>query len=91
MRFQETVEAMYADGVRIFVEVGPRGSLTAFVDEVLRGRPHLAVAGNVRSRSGVTQLHHMLGLLAAHHVPVDLAPLGKLSHTVVAPLSTIGR
>jgi acyl transferase domain-containing protein len=37
VRFQETVEAMYAHGVRIFVEVGPRGSLTAFVDEVLKG------------------------------------------------------
>jgi acyl transferase domain-containing protein len=75
VRFQETVEVMYADGVRIFVEVGPRGNLTAFVDEVLKGRPHLAVAADVRSRSGVTQLHHMLGLLAAHHVLVDLAPL----------------
>jgi acyl transferase domain-containing protein len=75
VRFRETVDAMYEDGVRIFVEVGPRGSLTAFVDEVLKGRPHLAVASNVRSRPGITQLHHMLGLLAAHHVPVDLAPL----------------
>src|SRR5262249_36548160 len=28
--FRQTVEAMYADGVRLFVEVGPRGNLSAF-------------------------------------------------------------
>jgi acyl transferase domain-containing protein/phosphopantetheinyl transferase len=75
VRFRETVEAMHADGVRLFVEVGPRGNLTAFVQDTLKGKPHLAVASNVPSRSGLLQLHHLLGLLAAHGVPLDLAPL----------------
>jgi acyl transferase domain-containing protein/phosphopantetheinyl transferase len=75
VRFRETIEAMYADGVRLFVEAGPRGNLTAFVDDILRGRPYLAVAANLPRRSGVTQLHHVLGLLAAHGVPVQLDPL----------------
>src|SRR5207237_857216 len=43
VRFRETIEAMYAAGVRLFAEVGPRGNLTAFVDDILRGRPPLAV------------------------------------------------
>ncbi len=71
VRFRETVERMYADGVRIFVEVGPRGNLTAFLDDILRGRPHLAVAANVRRRSGVNQLNHLVGELAAHGVQMD--------------------
>ena len=75
VEFRQTIEAMYADGVRLFVEVGPRGNLTAFVDDILRGRPYLAVPANVMRRSGVTQLNHLVGLLAAHGVPMQLEPL----------------
>ena len=32
---------MYADGVRSFIELGPSGNLTAFVDDILRTQPHL--------------------------------------------------
>ncbi|HXU11423.1 MAG TPA: acyltransferase domain-containing protein, partial [Candidatus Binatia bacterium] len=75
VRFRETIEAMHAAGTRIFVEVGPRGNLTAFVEDTLRGRPHLAVAANLKSRSGTLQLHHLLALLAAHGVPLTLESL----------------
>lgn len=66
VRFRETIETMYEDGVRLFIEVGPRGNLTAFVDDILRGRPYLAVASDLAHVPGITQLHHVLGLLAAH-------------------------
>jgi len=75
VRFRETIEAMHAAGTRIFVEVGPRGNLTAFVEDTLRGRPHLAVASNLKARSGMLQLHHLLALLAAHGVPLTLDSL----------------
>jgi acyl transferase domain-containing protein/phosphopantetheinyl transferase len=73
--FQETIERMYADGVRIFVEVGPRGNLTAFVDDILRGSPHLAMPANVARRSGITQLNHLVGALAAHGIAMNLQHL----------------
>ena len=47
VRFRETIDALYEDGARVFVEVGPRGNMTAFIDDILRGRPHCAVASNV--------------------------------------------
>ena len=72
VRFPPTIEAMYADGARIFVEVGPRGHLTGFVGDILRSRPHLAVPADVAHRTGITQLAHLIGLLAAHHVPMNL-------------------
>jgi len=75
VRFRETVEAMFESGVRIFVEVGPRGNLTSFVNDILGKRPFVAVASNVSSRSGITQIHHLLGLLAAQGVPLDLDAL----------------
>jgi acyl transferase domain-containing protein/phosphopantetheinyl transferase/acyl carrier protein len=75
VRFRETVEAMHADGVRVFVEVGPRGNLSGFVNDTLRGRPHVSVPMNVAHRSGITQLNHAVGLLAAHGVSLQLGPL----------------
>lgn len=75
IEFTRTIETMYADGVRLFVEVGPRGNLTAFVEDILRGRPFAAVASNVSRRPGPVQLCHMLALLLAHHVPLRLEPL----------------
>jgi len=72
VRFRETVEAMWEAGVRLFVEVGPRNTLTAFVDDILRGRPHLAVAADVPGRSGLTQLNHLVAQLVVHGVPLAL-------------------
>jgi acyl transferase domain-containing protein/phosphopantetheinyl transferase len=72
VRFRETIEAMYDAGIRIFLEVGPRNNLTAFVDNTLDGKPHLAVPLDMPSRSGLTQLNHCLALLAAHSVPMVL-------------------
>jgi acyl transferase domain-containing protein/phosphopantetheinyl transferase len=72
VRFRETIEAMYDAGVRIFVEVGARGNITSFVEDILGGRRYLAVAANVTTCSGITQLNHMVGLLAAHCVPMRL-------------------
>ncbi len=75
VRFRETIAAMYADGVRIFVEVGARGNLTAFVADILRGQPHLAVPINIQQRSGIAQLNHLLAQLVVQGAPVNLAHL----------------
>ena len=72
VRFRESIENMYANGVRIFIEVGPRGNLSAFVSDILRGRPHAAIPMDLATIPGLTQLHHALGRLAANHVPMNL-------------------
>ena len=86
VRFDETIRAMYDDGVRIFLDVGPRGNLAAFAQDILKDRPHLVVAANRQHRSSVTQLHHALGQLAAHGVPMKLEFLH--SHRGTEPLGT---
>jgi malonyl CoA-acyl carrier protein transacylase/phosphopantetheinyl transferase len=75
VRFREAIQAMYRDGVRIFVEAGPRGNLTGFIDDTLRGKPYIAIPANVPQRSGILQLQHMLAQLVAHGVPVRLSHL----------------
>ncbi len=72
VRFRETIEAMYAAGIRIFLEVGPRGNLTGFVEDILANRGHLALPSNLHIRAGITQINHMVGLLAAHGVNMNL-------------------
>lgn len=75
VEFERTIRRMWEDGVRIFVEAGPRGNLTAFIQDVLGGRAFAAVPANVRRRSDVRQLHHLVAQLAAHAVPMTLHPL----------------
>lgn len=77
VEFQRTIEALYADGVRVFVEAGPRGNLSAFVEDILRGRPACVVPANVMRRSGITQLNHLVGMLSAQGIDLDLAYLYK--------------
>jgi acyl transferase domain-containing protein/phosphopantetheinyl transferase len=68
--FFTMIESMYHNGARTFIEVGPRSNLSAFVDDILRNRPHVALPSNVSYRSGTTQINHLAGLLASLGYPV---------------------
>jgi len=69
---KKTIEAMYADGVTQFVEIGPKGALTALIADILDGKPHIAVASNYSNISSVTQILHCLAELFVRHVPMTL-------------------
>ena len=69
--FRETIEAMHADGLRLFVDVGARGNLAGFVEDILRGKPAFAIAANLPRRSGLTQLNHLVASLFAQGVPLN--------------------
>jgi acyl transferase domain-containing protein len=44
--FRSQIESIYASGGRIFVEFGPRRITTGLVEDILTGRPYVAVALN---------------------------------------------
>ncbi len=69
--FRETIETMHSDGLRLFVDVGARGNLAGFVEDILRGKPSFAVATNLPRRSGLAQLNHLVASLFAHGVPLN--------------------
>ncbi|MEW6218656.1 MAG: SDR family NAD(P)-dependent oxidoreductase [Thermodesulfobacteriota bacterium] len=69
--------AMHEAGARIFIEVGPGRVLTGLAEQILAGRPHLAVASCLRDRSGLTGLQHLAAELLAQGVPVDWAGLDQ--------------
>ena len=66
---------MYDEGVRTFIEVGPRSNLTAFVEDCLRGRDFLALASNRERISDLEQIQHLLARLFVNRVNVNLKPL----------------
>lgn len=75
VRFFQMIEALYAQGVRTFVEVGPGSVLTDLVGRILGSRPHLAVETDRRGRHGLTSLQLALGRLAVQGIPINWAPL----------------
>ena len=67
------VEAMYADGARIFVEVGPKAVLARLASRILAGRPHLAVS--IDDGTGLPGLLAGIGQLLCAGVSIDVARL----------------
>lgn len=80
VRFRELVEALYADGVRVFLQVG-FGSLSAFVDDVLAGRPHHAINVVSPHHGGMLQLQRACAAYWVEGGAVDLARVGLVSRT----------
>lgn len=62
VRFRELVESLYSHGCRAFIQVGT-GSLVGFVQDTLRGQPHVAVTANTKERCGLDQLQRVAAAL----------------------------
>ncbi|NLI78581.1 MAG: hypothetical protein GX442_19335 [Candidatus Riflebacteria bacterium] len=71
----KTIETAYQDGVRLFLEMGPRGSLTRMIGKILGQRPFMArtfINPTVPEETGLLRL---LAHLHAEGVAIDLADL----------------
>lgn len=75
VRFHETVEALHADGVSTFLEVGPSANLTGFIDDALKGKGAVALPLDSRRRGGLDHFLAALGRLWALGHDLDLAAL----------------
>lgn len=71
--FEKTIRKMYADGYRVFLEVGPRGLMSSAIDDTLKGEEHAAIAFNSIHRRGSLQLQHALALFIALGGEADLS------------------
>ncbi len=69
------IEAMYKDGARVFVEVGPGSTLAPLVEAVLGDRPHLAVSCDAAGTSGLAGWLRSLARLVVAGLPVRLERL----------------
>ncbi|MES0872718.1 beta-ketoacyl synthase N-terminal-like domain-containing protein [Sinimarinibacterium thermocellulolyticum] len=83
VRFTETLRRLYDDGYRVFLEVGPGGTLTSFVADTLRDKSDvIAIASDNRRRGSLTQFHTALATLFAAGIVFD--PRKLYAHRDVA-------
>ncbi len=75
VEFVKEIQAMYNDGARLFVEIGPGSVMTNLVDAILENKIHQAVSTDRTGRNGLLQLMHALAQLASQGVAIDISPL----------------
>lgn len=75
VRFREEVEAMYAAGARIFVEVGPGNVVSGLVADTLGDQDYLVVSLDNKRVNGVAQFLSALGALSVAGVALDFETL----------------
>jgi len=73
VEFVAEIEAMYQDGGRLFVEIGPKSVLTRLTSRILEGRPHAAVA--IDDGSGLAGLLAGIAQLLCLGVELNLGAL----------------
>jgi acyl transferase domain-containing protein/3-hydroxymyristoyl/3-hydroxydecanoyl-(acyl carrier protein) dehydratase/1-acyl-sn-glycerol-3-phosphate acyltransferase len=73
--FRQVIENAWRDGVRVFLEHGPRDLCTGWIREILGTRPHVAVALDAAGRAPLVQALDAAAALAAAGVAVDLESL----------------
>ncbi|HNR13655.1 MAG TPA: SDR family NAD(P)-dependent oxidoreductase [Thermodesulfobacteriota bacterium] len=75
VKFVQEIETMYAEGARIFIEIGPGRILSGLVSQILDTRPHRTIFTNQPGQPGLERLLHALAELISQGVPVSLDPL----------------
>jgi acyl transferase domain-containing protein/3-hydroxymyristoyl/3-hydroxydecanoyl-(acyl carrier protein) dehydratase len=73
--FARTIENAYADGIGVFIEVGPRSSCTRIIKRILGDRPHVARSACWPGRDPFAAVLEVLADGIAHRLPVDLSSL----------------
>ena len=83
LEFPTLIDQAYADGVRVFVEVGPGGSCSRMIGQILAGRPHFARSACVSGQDAEQTILRLAGQLLAERVEIDLGlvevPITKIS------------
>ena len=73
--FPATIENAYADGIGVFIEIGPGGSCTRLIGHILGDRPHVACSACRPDRDPFAAVLEVLADCIAHRLPVDLSSL----------------
>jgi len=74
--FTRLVNQVYADGARVFIELGAGSNCTRWIDETLKDKPHAAFSVNRKGLNDHTAVSQLLARLISHNIPVSLSALG---------------
>ncbi len=73
--FPRLVRRVYAEGARVFLELGGRRNCSTWIEKILRGRPHAAIPCDSPGQNGDVAVLRALARLFAHRVPLNLGAL----------------
>jgi PfaB family protein len=79
--FPKLVERAYADGARLFIELGPGSNCTRWIGEILKTKEHATIFLNRRNVGDHLSILKALAKLLSHRVPLDLSSLYKYEST----------
>ncbi|MFZ2630341.1 MAG: beta-ketoacyl synthase N-terminal-like domain-containing protein [Desulfosalsimonadaceae bacterium] len=69
--FPRMIENAWNDGVRIFLEHGPRGRCSQWIDQILKDKEHIAISIDKRDRSSLNHVVHAMAQLKSAGVAVN--------------------
>jgi acyl transferase domain-containing protein/3-hydroxymyristoyl/3-hydroxydecanoyl-(acyl carrier protein) dehydratase len=72
IHFPRIIEKAWANGVRIFIEHGPRNSLSGAISTILQGKEHVCVAFDRAGKDSLLQAAKAAAQLWAHGVSLNL-------------------
>ncbi|MEM6320431.1 MAG: beta-ketoacyl synthase N-terminal-like domain-containing protein, partial [Bacteroidota bacterium] len=75
VNFPKTVQTVYDEGARIFIEVGANATCTGWIKEALKGQDFVATSIDYRGKSESQAIVELLTQLASHGVDLDLSAL----------------
>ena len=73
--FPRLVRRVYAEGARVFLELGGRRNCSTWIERILRGRPHAAIPCDSPGQNSDAAVLRALARLFTHRVPLHLAAL----------------
>ncbi len=77
LNFPKMVENAWNDGVRIFLEHGPRDNCTKWINRILEGKNHIAIPMDKVDKSPSIQVFHVAAQLIAAGITVNSNDLYK--------------
>jgi acyl transferase domain-containing protein/NAD(P)-dependent dehydrogenase (short-subunit alcohol dehydrogenase family) len=74
VNFVKSIEKLYMDGVRLFVEVGPGSILSTQVKNILRDKEVTILTSNFKNADDIMSLTRLYGALFVEGIPIKLLP-----------------
>ncbi|MFA7534977.1 MAG: beta-ketoacyl synthase N-terminal-like domain-containing protein [Desulfuromonadales bacterium] len=88
--YPRLVEQLYADGIRIFLEMGPGNSCSRMIGRILHDRPHMARSACYPGQDPSSLVLRLLAQCLAERVTVDLGALYP-APSPAAAIATVNR
>ncbi len=73
--FPASVEQVYEDGARIFIELGANATCTGWIGQILKDREHLALSMDIKGKHIADTITSAVAMLTSHQIALDLQTL----------------